>query len=216
MIHLRHATVTLALHPLSRGDGLPLLLLHALGGSAADWRVLPVGWDGPVYALDFSGHGDSQWVKGGGYTPELFTADADTALERIGAAAVAGIGLGAYIAVLLAGARADMIPAALLLPGRGLAGGPPQPDFSRGFRIVDVADATDSATGSDPLAWSADGMPRPPDYAVALARAATRLLLVEDDRERPPWWNAVAQVRAAAAVPADLGEAFRRLAEACD
>lgn len=216
MIHLRHGTVTLALHPLSRGDGMPLLLLHALGGSAADWRRLPIEWDGAVYALDFSGHGDSQWVKGGGYTPELFTADADTALERIGAAAIAGMGLGAYVAVLLAGARAAMIPAALLLPGRGLAGGPPQPDFGRGFRIADVAGATEPGTDSDPLAWSADGIPRPPDYAVALAREASRLLLVEDESERPPWWNAVARVRAASAVPADLGEAFRRLAEACD
>ena len=28
-------------------------------------------------AVDFAGHGNSSWLVGGGYTPELFVADAD-------------------------------------------------------------------------------------------------------------------------------------------
>jgi pimeloyl-ACP methyl ester carboxylesterase len=213
MIHLHHASITLALHPLSRGDGLPLLLLHDLGGSAVDWRALPVEWDGPVHALDFSGHGESQWLKGGGYTPELFAADADTALARLGNAAVAGIGLGAYVAVLLAAARGDEVPAALLLPGPGMAGAGPQPDFTRGYRLVD-ADA--AANGFDPLVHAVDTMVRPPEYTFELAAAAARLLLAEDDSERPAWWQALRRLRQSRAVGTDLGEAFLRLAEACD
>lgn len=213
MIHLYHASITLALHPLSRGDGLPLLLLHDLGGSAADWRALPVEWYGPVHALDFSGHGGSHWLKGGGYTPELLAADADTALARIGSAAVAGIGLGAYVAVLLAAARGDEVPAALLFPGPGMTGAGPQPDFTRGFRLVD---ADPAATGCDPFVNAVDAMARPPEYTLEMAASAARLLLAEDDTERPPWWQALRRLRQSQAVATDLGEAFRRLAEACD
>lgn len=213
MIHLHHASVTLALHPLSRGDGLPLLLLPALGASAAQWRALPVEWDGPVYALDYCGHGESQWLKGGGYTPELFVADADTALARIGSAAVAGIGLGAYVGLLLSGVRGEEVPATLLLPGVGLVGGPPLPDFTRGYRL---AEGRADVDGCDPLVWTVDSMVRPPAYADELGRGASRLLLAEDDGERPEWWQVLCSLRQAQSVSTDLGEAFRRLAEACD
>ncbi len=213
MIHLHHLGVTLALHPLTRGTGLPLLLLHPLGASAAYWRSLPVAWEGPVYALDFSGHGDSRRLHGGGYSPEYFVADADTALARIGTAAVAGAGLGAYVALLLAGARVDDVVATLLLPGAGLAGGPPQPDFSRPFPLLETDDAP---ADTDPAVWIADGMVRPPEYALELAEPAGPLLLVEDDDDRPVWWQALRSLRHAVPVSSDLGEAFRRLAEACD
>lgn len=68
----------LALHVLDwGGHGLPLVLLH--GGSAhARW------WDyvapqltsvGHVYALDFRGHGESDWAKDGAYRVEDYAAD---------------------------------------------------------------------------------------------------------------------------------------------
>jgi pimeloyl-ACP methyl ester carboxylesterase len=60
MIALSHARVSLALHTLREADGPPLLLLHALGGSALEWGMLP--WWGPVYALDLCGHGHSGWA----------------------------------------------------------------------------------------------------------------------------------------------------------
>ena len=69
------------------------MLLHELGSSAAlwcdeateseeveKWQV----WDGPVYALDFAGHGASDRVAGSGYNPEFFLVDADLALAAIG------------------------------------------------------------------------------------------------------------------------------------
>lgn len=215
MIHLHHLGLTLTLHPLARGEGLPLLLLHELGGSAAEWRALPVEWDGPVYALDFSGHGTSQRLVGGGYSAELFAADADTALARVGDAAVAGRGLGAWVALLLASARADAVPAALLLDGAGLAGGGAQPDFSRGYPLAPTVEA---GAGFDSLALAVESVPRPPEYALELAGTANRLLLAEgaEAERQPPWWQAVRRLRQAQPVDTDLGEAFRRLAEACD
>ena len=70
-MRLRHARIELELHELSQRDGPTLLLLHALGGSSADWAEAPALWPGRVCALDFSGHGRSDWLQGGGYLPEL-------------------------------------------------------------------------------------------------------------------------------------------------
>ena len=109
-MRLQHARTALELHELSHRDGPSLLLLHALGGSSVDWSEAPALWPGRVYALDFSGHGRSEWVRGGVYLPEFLVADADIALAHIGAAALAGAGVGAYVALLLAGARHQQVP----------------------------------------------------------------------------------------------------------
>ena len=71
LMHIHHARTAIALHELSHGDGLPLLLLHALGESSAGWGELPALWPGQVLAVDFSGHGESEPLRGGGYWPEL-------------------------------------------------------------------------------------------------------------------------------------------------
>ena len=60
-------------------------------------------WPGPVYALDFTGHGRSDVPAGGGYSAEILLADADHALAHLGTATVVGRGLGAYIALMLGG-----------------------------------------------------------------------------------------------------------------
>lgn len=192
MIRLHHGRTTLALHELAHGDGLPLLALHGLGGSSADLAELAEAWPGRVLGLDFSGHGRSDRVRGGVYWPELLVADADIALEQLGRAALVGAGLGAYVALLLAGARAAAVPAALLLPGRGLEGGGPEPSFDRPF----LSSLTPSAhpplpDGTDPMACGLGLDPRPPEYAARFAAAATRLLLLEDGAPRPPWWEAI-------------------------
>ncbi|MBX3027190.1 alpha/beta hydrolase [bacterium] len=191
MMRLRHARTTIALHELAHGDGLPLLVLHPLGGSSADWRQDAAAWPGRVIGVDFSGHGDSPPLPGGAYWPELLLGDADVALEQIAPAAVAGAGLGAYIALLLAGSRPQAVPAALLLPGRGLAGGGPQPDFDRPFLTgLTPSEHPPLPAGCDPLCCALDLDPRPPEYAARFAAAASRLLLLEDDAPRPPWWDA--------------------------
>ena len=102
---LRHSRVELTLHELTAVKGEPLLLLHALGGQTDDWPAEAItAWPGPVYGLDFAGHGQSA-ASTGGYYPELYAAEADLVLEHLGdQAALAGAGVGAYVALLLAGA----------------------------------------------------------------------------------------------------------------
>ena len=192
---LVHGRVKLELHERRGGEGAPLLLLHALRGSSEDWGDEFEAWPGPVVALDFSGHGRSEWLTGGAYTPELLTADADAALAHLGRpAVVAGAGLGAYVALLLAGARPAQVSAALLLPGSGLAGGGAVPNVdSPGEEIADAAGASrePSVEGmqADPMLHVLDTDVRPTDYVEAIAAATHRLILLEDDRERPPWWR---------------------------
>jgi pimeloyl-ACP methyl ester carboxylesterase len=208
--------VPLALHALREAEGEPLLCLHGLRGSAAEWAEAAASWPGPVYALDFAGHGASGWLAGGGYTPELLAGDADVALARLGRAWVAGVGLGAYVALLLAGARAEHVPGALLLPGAGLAGGGGEPDpvWQPSLAWAAGEEAAGERPASDPLLAQLDRDFRPADYAVAFAARATRVLLLEDEAPRPPWWRAAAETAPAQRIEArGAAEALRRLAE---
>ena len=91
----------------------PLLLLHGLG-ERSRCHVF-AGWPGPVYGLDFTGHGASTIPAGGGYSAEILLADADAAVRHLGEVTVAGRGLGAYVALLLAG------PARAVVVGHGAA-----------------------------------------------------------------------------------------------
>ena len=123
---LRHGKVELALHHLrDTGDGptattRPLLILHGLGeASPTSVPTWADTWPGPVAALDFTGHGASTIPRGGGYTAELLLGDADAALAALTgddssrSITVLGRGLGAYIALQLAGARAAQVHGAV-------------------------------------------------------------------------------------------------------
>ena len=211
-MRLKHCHIELELHELQSGDGLPLLLLHELRSSSAEWSRT-WAWPGPVYALDFSGHGASDWMKGGGYYPELLAGDADAALAHLGSAAVAGAGVGAYVALMLAGARSASVPAVLLLSGAGLEGAGPVPEYEAPFPEIEAI--TKSGAGScDPLVAILDYFVRPREYAYDLAFAAQRILVAEDGSERPPWWNAVRSCGNAEVASTDLRAALARLAVA--
>jgi pimeloyl-ACP methyl ester carboxylesterase len=190
---LVHNRVELALHELCGGAGRPLLLLHGLGErTPAATPPMAAEWPGPVIGLDFTGHGASELPAGGGYTCEVLMADADIALEHLGPATVIGRGLGAYIALLIAGARPTLVRGALLCDGPGLAGG------STGPVSASIPMAT--GTGDRPDGWALielSGDVRPPDYAATFARLATQLSgldrpLAVCARWRPPWLEAVA------------------------
>ena len=213
MIELHNARVALALHALRAGEGLPLLLLHELGGSAADFDAEPPEWPGPIHALDLGGHGRSGRVYGGGYYPELWAADADAALAALGEAVVLGAGLGAYVALLLAGGRPTQVRCAVLCPGAGLAGGGAAPRFPPDVLPPDIqtrarAQALQPASRTDPSALvGQDLYVRPPDYAARFAAAARRIVLLEDGGARPDWWSAVREVQAVARCHGSRAEA---------
>jgi pimeloyl-ACP methyl ester carboxylesterase len=191
--HLQHNRVELALHALRAGQGRPLLLLHGLGErSPAGVPEELSGWRGPLYALDFTGHGNSSVPRGGGYTCELLMADADVALKRLGSATLVGRGLGAYVALLLAGARPKQVRGAILRDGPGLAGG----GAGMSSPFIPYADETQSAP-PDPFALVELATDiRPPDYACIFARLAAQLSALRHPvavcaRERPSWLEAV-------------------------
>jgi len=216
---LRHGRVSLALHTIRPGTGRALLLLHELRGSSAGWGTAVDAWSGPVFALDFAGHGDSDWLGGGAYHPELFAGDADAALAAVGPAALAGAGLGAYVALLLAGGRPDQVPAALLLPGAGLDGGgalPGVPPVGEFVAVVADLEARRRQGGTpfDPLVYFCEADVRPIDYARSFAVRARRLFLAEDGGPRPPWWEAVRDAPGATRVAADQQSALAALARA--
>ncbi|MEO1059311.1 MAG: alpha/beta hydrolase [Actinomycetota bacterium] len=213
---IRHGKVELALHHLRAGTadgGRPLLLLHGLGetspAEAPEWAA---GWAGPVAALDFTGHGASTLPRGGGYTAELLLGDADIALSALTGGdpersiTVAGRGLGAYIALQLAGARASQIRGAILTDGPGLAGGATGPTSTSYYSL-----ATNGQT-PDPYALvelSRDL--RPPDYATSFVRLALDGSELDEPIAvasifRPEWLDAVAGEHGVLDVP--LAEAL--------
>ncbi|MEZ5321301.1 MAG: alpha/beta fold hydrolase [Microthrixaceae bacterium] len=164
---LRHGRIDLALWTLRSGEGRPLLLLHGLGEHTVpiepEWTAT---WPGPVYGLDFTGHGASTLPRGGGYTAEMLMADADAALAHLGEASLVGRGLGAYIALMLAGSRPAQVYGAVLCDGPGLSGGGVQP----GGTFVTVP-RFGHGTTPDPFAMvELNRDIRPPDYAAQFVR----------------------------------------------
>jgi pimeloyl-ACP methyl ester carboxylesterase len=213
-IRLRHAKVDLALHALraprdDRRADRRLLLLHGLGEASP--RAVPdelQPWPGPIFALDFTGHGESTLPRGGGYTAEQLMADADTAVTHLGSATLCGRGLGAYVALLLAGARPQAVHGVILCDGPGLAGGGSQP-LTPFLPAVDAR----AVAPPDPLALMEMARDlRPPDYATAFVRQVTHL----SGREQPVSVCAVQRPEWLGAVVAEPGVEVRSLAEALE
>jgi pimeloyl-ACP methyl ester carboxylesterase len=194
-VTLRHNRVELALHRLREGEGRPLLLLHGLGERSPD--TVPdhvAAWPGPLWALDFTGHGRSTVPPGGGYFAEVLMGDADLALAHLGLATLYGRGLGAYVALLTAGARPELVRGAVLDDGPGLDGGGAEP----GTPYVQ-SEPLRTPGPPDPYALlELSHDVRPPDYAATFARQAATLsgldvALAVATSLRPPWLVAVAQ-----------------------
>jgi pimeloyl-ACP methyl ester carboxylesterase len=200
---LRHSRVELALHRLRDGTGRPLLLLHGLGERSPVRPPAGVEpWPGPIWALDFTGHGESDVPRGGGYTAECLMGDADAALAELGPATIRGRGLGAWVALLVAGARPREVRGAILSDGPGLAGGGARP----GSPAIPWVDPEASAP-PDPFALvelSRDV--RPPEYATAFVRLANELSglarpLTVCAVERPEWLRATLEEPGVEAAP---------------
>lgn len=191
-VSLRHNRITLALHKVRDGDGRPLLLLHGLGEDSVRAAQEDIAWPGPVWALDFTGHGQSTVPLGGGYSCETLMADVDVALRHLGEATVYGRGLGAYVAFLIAGARPSLVKGAVLTDGPGLSGGPVHVTSTSEINTVDRA-------GSAPDPWAIIELSRdarPPNYALTFLRLAMNGTVLDDPisvccRVVPPWIEAI-------------------------
>jgi pimeloyl-ACP methyl ester carboxylesterase len=195
-VWLQHNRVRLALHHLRAGvDGggaRPLLCLHGLGERTAGVPAGCEAWPGPIWGLDLTGHGASSVPRGGGYTAEILMADVDAALAHLGSATVHGRGLGGYIALLIAGARADLVCGAIVGDGPGLAGGGTEPG-SPVMAEARSGTAPSRTSAPDPFALLEMAQDvRPPDYATTFVRlAVTNSELTEPITVcavvHPPW-----------------------------
>lgn len=218
VVWLRHGKSRLALHLLREGWGRPLLLLHGLGERTP--ATVPThlqGWAGPVYGLDLTGHGLSTRPVGGGYTAEILMADVDAALAHLGKVTVHGRGLGAYLALLIAGARPTDVRGVVLADGPGLVGGgirPGSPHVPEVLPVPGGADGsgTDGADGSgapDPFALSELSRDvRPPDYALEYVRQMVQWSNLDTPIAvatvvRPEWLAAVVAEPGVVELPAD-------------
>jgi len=224
-VRLTHVGVELALHRLRDGDGRPLLCLHGLGEETPADAARPLAaWPGPIWGLDFTGHGSSTVPAGGGYTAEVLMADADHALAHLGEATVVGRGLGAYVALLIAGARPAAVAGAILADGPGLAGGGPSPTspVSLGPPMAARPGPAASAVGRratpDPYALIELARDvRPADYATTFVRQAMQFSGLDVPVAvvgvvRPPWLAAV--VDQLGVVTGTIGSALARYASA--
>ncbi len=191
-VFLTHNKMKLAFHTLRGGEGPNLLLLHGLGERSP--KAVPAdvsNWPGAVFAVDFTGHGESTMPGGGGYTAELLMGDADVAMSMLGSATILGRGLGGYVGLLLAGARPRSVRGTIIADGHGMAGGGdrPGPTVVRGV--------PERETTPDPFALvelAADL--RPPEYAeqfVALACAGSGLErpITVCAKAQPDWLKAI-------------------------
>ena len=109
MKHLLFDVRGLKLHALERGEGEPVLLLHGWLDHAHSFDLLAPLLPGRTIALDFRGHGDSQWVGAGGFYHFLeYVADIDEVVEQLSPSApirIVGHSMGAAAGLLYAAAR---------------------------------------------------------------------------------------------------------------
>jgi pimeloyl-ACP methyl ester carboxylesterase len=195
LVYVRHNRLRLALHQLRDGEGRPLLHLHGLAERSPS--AVPAhlaAWPGPVWALDLSGHGDSDVAVGGGYFCEALMSDVDVAIAELGPLTIYGRGLGAYVGLLAAGGRAEDVQGAILADGPGLAGGGEAPGSPAVLTVVGPP-----PPGGTPDPWAIYELTRdirPPDYASTFARqAAARsgldAAIAVVGVNRPAWLEAV-------------------------
>jgi pimeloyl-ACP methyl ester carboxylesterase len=197
---LRHNRIELALHRIAEGSdpvARPLLLLHGLGEATPAVPPVGVDWPGPVLGLDFTGHGRSTVPDGGGYTSEILVADVDAVLAEVGSVTVLGRGLGAYIGLLIAAARPELVRGVVLSDGPGLVGGGVHP----GSPTLPYPPAAPPGS-PDPFALSELSRDvRPADYA----QTFVRFVVEGSDLPQPLWVAAVVRPEWLEAVAAEPG-----------
>ncbi len=103
----------LKLHCLERGEGELAVLLHGWLDHAGSFDLLAPLLPGRTVALDFRGHGDSQWVGPGGFYHFVeYIADLDGALELLSPqepVRIVGHSMGAAAALIYAATRSARV-----------------------------------------------------------------------------------------------------------
>ncbi len=109
----------LKLHAVERGEGELCVLLHGWLDHAGSFETLAPLLPGRTVALDFRGHGESQWVGPGGFYHFIeYTADLDGVLEQLSPqepVRVVGHSMGAAAALVYAAVRPGRISHLTLL-----------------------------------------------------------------------------------------------------
>lgn len=118
--------------------------------------------------------------------------DADAAISELGEVTLRGRGLGAWVALLAAGARPREVRGAILSDGPGLAGGGARPGSPTVAWVDPAAPAPPDPFALVELARDV----RPPEYATAYVRLANELSGLARPftvcaSERPEWLRAV-------------------------
>ncbi len=114
-------------------------------------------------------------------------------MNELGEVTLIGRGLGAYVALMTAAARADAVRGAILCDGSGISGGGPMP----GSPTVARVDPEDVAP-PDPYALAELSKDvRPPDYAIDFVKIAVSGSGMSNPfaicaKARPEWLKAVA------------------------
>jgi len=92
---------------------LPIVLLHGLTGSSADWRLIgpQLTRHGVVLAWDARGHAASDWAPDAAYDGDAHFADIVQALDALGIerCILAGFSMGGCVAILCAGALPERV-----------------------------------------------------------------------------------------------------------
>jgi pimeloyl-ACP methyl ester carboxylesterase len=101
-----------------QGEGDPVVLIHGLGSSSADWELqLPALVPSHrVLAVDLRGHGQSS-KPAGPYSIAEFADDVATLIEGLGVQAchLVGLSLGGMTALELAATRPDLVMSAVIV-----------------------------------------------------------------------------------------------------
>ncbi|WNJ88362.1 alpha/beta hydrolase [Bosea sp. 685] len=140
------ATPSARIHIAMAGEGEPLLLLHQTPRSWDEYRdVLPLlGRHYRAIAMDTVGFGDSQALPAGQDSIESWAACAFDLLDALGLpeAALIGHHTGSAIAIEMAAARPERIPALVL-------SAPPYVDAARRAKYADKAVIDGATPGAD-------------------------------------------------------------------
>lgn len=115
------AVEDLRLHFLDWGSSekLPMVLLHGFGLNAHAWDFFSLveRTNFRICALDFRGHGDSQWARDGDYSRDRYVADTIAFIDalRVPVAVLIGHSLGGGVALLTAKAMSERVRALVLV-----------------------------------------------------------------------------------------------------